>query len=80
MEEECFNIKTSEEYSNYSLIYALKFLTYTKNIKAILDKNKNEIEVNKESMTYIIKHNEYSKICFYLNNSSEIRSSLSIEI
>jgi hypothetical protein len=50
-------------------------------MKAILesDKGKTEIEINKESMTYSIKQNEYNRICFYLNGNNVIRGGLSIE-
>ena len=84
-EEECFFINDSDDIdyfdTNLSVVFLLKFLSYTKNMKAKLEsyKGKTEIEINKESMTYSIKQNEYNRICFYLNGNNEIRGGLSIE-
>ena len=82
--EECFSIHKSENMLMTYNKYALNFLTYTKNIKTILynsfDRKEIEININKESMTYIIKDNEYNEICFNLNGKNETKGSLSIEL
>ena len=78
LREECFSIKTNKENE-----YVFKFLTYTKNIKAIFQKdivNSELFEINKESMTYNIKGNQYNEICFSLNENSEVSGSLSFEM
>ena len=81
-EKECFSIASSDKNIENNT-YALKFLTYTKNILGILknkeENEKKEIEINKESMTHIIKQHEYNKICFELNNG-EKKGSLSFEL
>ena len=78
-DKECFSIYQTREES----IYSFKFLTYTKHIKALLqnEERDEEFEINKEYMTYIIKDNQYDKICFELNGNNETnKAGLSIEL
>ena len=84
-DEECFSIyesKNDDDYDSYNIIYSMKFLTYTKNIKSILKRSfRNKyIENNKESMNLIIKNGEYNEICFNLNGYNEKVGSISFEM
>jgi hypothetical protein len=78
-EEECFLFDSNHDDNSTNDVYALQFLSYTKNIKGILKNGieKEEIEINKESMTYVIKQIEYDEICFKLNKNNGEKGSLS---
>ena len=83
--EECFSIyesKNDDDYDSKNIIYNMKFLTYTKNIKSDLKRSsrKKYIENNKESMNLIIKNGEYNEICFNLNGDNEKVGSISFEL
>ena len=62
IDEECFNIVKKDSDN-----YVINFLSLTKNIIASISND--DIEINKESMIYLIKNESYNNICFSIDNT-----------